>query len=335
MQTEICITIDTEFSIGGAFADPVNCRPVGEEYVTCAANGKEQGLGFLLDLFERYSIGATFFVEALNPAYFGDAPMGRIVERIMRAKQDVQLHLHPVWLYFQQSDWAAQLQRNPPTDRCDGRTIDEAAEVIEAGLSAFRRWGAPAPVALRTGSLRIDMNVYAAMERVGVPLSSSIGAAYFRPEAETLRLDGGRHWIGKILEVPVLSYTQLSLGPRRLQRLLTITACSFAEMKGLLWQARAAGISPVVILTHPFEFIKGHDEDIGDAAPNRINKSRIERLCRFIAEHPRDFSAVRFRDSGPAWLEESAVPAPRLKAPLGAVFRRAIENKMNDAIRAF
>ena len=49
VRTEVCITIDTEFSIGGAFADPVRRRPIGEENVTCPADGHENGLGFLLD----------------------------------------------------------------------------------------------------------------------------------------------------------------------------------------------------------------------------------------------------------------------------------------------
>ena len=35
MRTQVCITIDTEFGIGGAFADPDACRPIGERNVTC------------------------------------------------------------------------------------------------------------------------------------------------------------------------------------------------------------------------------------------------------------------------------------------------------------
>src|SRR4051812_44146134 len=103
--TEVCITVDAEFSIGGAFADPVHRRPVGSEHVLCVANGEENGLGFLLDTFRRYGTEATFFVEALNTAYSGDAPMGRIVERILEAGQDAQLHLHPCWLAFRDADW--------------------------------------------------------------------------------------------------------------------------------------------------------------------------------------------------------------------------------------
>jgi hypothetical protein len=42
-----------------------------------------------------------------------------------------------------------------------------------------------------------------------------------------------------VLEVPVLTYTQLAFGARSYDRLLTTTATSAAELQALLWQARA------------------------------------------------------------------------------------------------
>jgi hypothetical protein len=47
--TEVCITIDTEFSIGGAFADPERYRPIGPELVECAIDGRAEELGFIVD----------------------------------------------------------------------------------------------------------------------------------------------------------------------------------------------------------------------------------------------------------------------------------------------
>ncbi|NJO38754.1 MAG: hypothetical protein HC871_15560 [Rhizobiales bacterium] len=100
--TEVVITIDTEFSVAGAFDDPTGqTRPVGEPNVTGLVDGKEQGLGFMLETFARHGAVATFFVETLHVRHFGLEPMGALARRIHAAGHDVQLHLHPLWLAFE------------------------------------------------------------------------------------------------------------------------------------------------------------------------------------------------------------------------------------------
>ena len=334
MRTEVSITIDTEFSIAGAFDDPENRQPIGEEQVLCRVAGREQGLGFLLDTFQRHGIAATFFVEALNTAYFGDQPMGGIVQRILEAGQDAQLHIHPCWDAFRDEDWAERVRREAPSDRCDGRRVEELEQLIGLGLAAFERWGAPRPVALRTGNLRADRAVYQAMARQDLRLASNLGVAYQPPDDPSLDLAGGRHWIDGVLELPILSYTQLAMGGRRWRRMLAITASSWREIESLLWQARAAGISPVVVITHPFEFIKGPRGEADKRQPNRINQARLERLCRFIAAHPEDFTSASFGAAGPAWLEAAPQDQPDFSAPLLPVLARMVQNKANDLIPA-
>src|ERR1700730_15771144 len=105
MKTDVCITIDTEFSIAGAFARPERFSPIGEEIVNCNADGRDEGLGFILETLARFGATATFFIETLQIFYFGDAPMGSIAERIAAAGHDLQLHLHPCWLQFRRADW--------------------------------------------------------------------------------------------------------------------------------------------------------------------------------------------------------------------------------------
>lgn len=298
--TEVCITIDTEFSIGGAFADPESRRPIGEERVTCPANGKENGLGFLLACFERFGIKATFFIEALNAAYFGDAPMGRVAERILRGGHDAQLHLHPCWMYFRHADWQQRLTREKPNDNCDGRSVDEIVGMISTGVSAFAQWGAPRPIALRTGNLRVDANVHAAMSAAGIFIGSNIGAGgRFAPADSNLRVFGGRRWFDDVLELPILTYSQLKLGQRSLHRLLTITSTSWAEMKWLLWSART-------------------------------NQGRLGKLCRFIAENPREFTSITFRSAAPRWLGEPDQACPDITVPLPFAVARMATNKCSD-----
>lgn len=335
MRTQVCITIDTEFSIGGAFADPDRRRPIGEENVTCPAEGRENGLGFLLETFADHGIRGTFFVEALQSAYFGDGPMGRMVERLLKAGQDVQLHIHPCWLAFRDPQWAERLSpERPPDDRCDGRTQAEIAEMIETGLAALRRIGVPDVLAMRTGNLRADRIVYRAMNECGLAIASNIGLGLWRPDDETLRLAGGRRWIEGVLEVPVLSYRHMAFGRDRAERLFTTTAASWGESESLLWQARRAGVPTVVLLTHPFEFVKGDRLEPARQRANRINQRRLRRMCAFLARHSDEFETTSFAAAAPGWLAGGDVPEPSLRAPLVPVLARMAENKVNDLVRA-
>lgn len=329
---DVCITVDTEFSIAGAFTRPGQWEPIAEPNVTCPADGREQGLGFLLDTFADYGVEATFFVETLQSCRFGDAPMGRMVARILAARQDVQLHLHPCWLLFRDPAWALNLVDDRPNDGCDGRSDSALDDIIGTGLAALRRLGAPAPVALRTGSLRVDKAVYRAMRRVGLRIGSNVGLAAFRPQDPELVCAGGRRWVEGVLEVPVLTYRQPQIGGSAL-RLLAITASSWRETEGLLWRARAAGVKTCVILTHPFEFIKGDRMRPETWTTNRINQTRLRRLCAFIANHSQHFRTTSFAAGAPRWLTEGEEAAPDLAAPAAAALLRMVENKANDLIR--
>ena len=331
MRTQIAITIDTEFSVGGAFADPEHRQPIGEPNVTCPVDGREQGLGFLLETFARHGTKATFFVEALQTAWFGDEPMGRVVERIVAEGQDVQLHIHPCWTAFREPDWRQRLEGHNPDDDCDGREPAALQRLIEDGIAALERMGAPRPLAMRTGNLRADRNVYRAMRGAGLSVASNIGLGYAPPAEPELRLRGGRHRIEGVLEVPVLTYRQLG---GRADRLFTTTACSWAETERLLRSARAAEVETLVLLTHPFEFIKGDRLDPARQRINRINQRRLERLCAFIAAHPDEYEAVSFGGAAAGWLDAPDVPEPQLSAPLLPVLGRMVENGANDLIAA-
>ena len=331
MRTEIYITIDTEFSIGGAFADPDTYEPVGERIVLCEVNGKEEGLGFLLATFQEYDVSATFFVEALNTAYFGDGPMGGIVERIASVGQDIQLHVHPAWLHFEKPDWKAQLGEIPPNDSCAGLSLPDLEKIFVKGIDAFGRWGLPKPIALRTGSLHADRNVYRALANLGIPLASNIGLAIYEPEEEALRLYGGRTMIEGVMEAPVLTYNDLCMGSWRRKRCWSITATSNWEMKHLLRAARNANVETIVVLTHPFEYIKKKNIQYHNNLQNKINQNRLRGLCEFVAAHNNEFVFRSFRNGADEWSNPVGQTTP-LSGNVASTILRMVENKCNDML---
>ena len=331
MKTRVHITVDTEFSIAGAFSDPVACKPVGAQAVYCRIEERSEGLGFLLDVLERHGQRATFFVEALNTHYFGDEPMGEIARRLDQKGQDVQLHLHPCWRYFRAPHWQSRLISDPPNDDVTRRDEDELVEMIQTGQAAFVRWGIPEPRVLRTGGLRANLAVYRAMRRCGLLLASNLGLAVYRPRESELQLYAGRHDILGVTEIPVTTFSDFSVAGRKHYKSLTITGTSWPETRTLLERARLAGLSDVVILTHPFEYVKHRDITYEALYRDRINRGRLERLCAFLAESP-DFQIATLGQSEMAGEDEAN---PVLSVPVTLALGRMLVNRINHGFMRF
>ena len=104
-------------------------------------------------------------------------------------------------------------------------------------------------------------------------------------------------------------------------------------MIAVLWAARKAGISPVVILTHPHEFVKAAPPGRPGVRPNRINKDRLVALCNFLAAHPDEFAPVSFRQASLEWLSAGPLSsAGDLGADIAFAFY-LVQNKTNDLVK--
>jgi peptidoglycan/xylan/chitin deacetylase (PgdA/CDA1 family) len=326
--TQICITIDTEFSIAGHFDHPETYLPVAEPVVFGTVDGKEESLGFLLETFDRYNIKATFFVECANYYYFGNEPMQTVVKRLKAAQQDIQLHVHPVWLHFNKDPSVGIFPRH---DDCSGRDFDDLLRVFRVCIEVFERWTGHKPLAIRTGSLRTDENVYRVMQALDIPMSSCIGLGVFQPKEAELCHDSGRHRINGVMEIPIFSYLDGKLADRAHKKSLQITSCSWPEMKHLLWKARKSGIENIVILTHPFEFIKKSDFQYTKLTRNRVNQQRLQNLCAFIQQHSQDFVSADFSSQHDAWVKSELDQKSVEISSVYAVGRK-LHNKLNDLI---
>jgi len=252
------------------------------------------------------------------------------VDAILEAGHDIQLHIHPMWLE------PPAAKSSPRIGRGDSlANLDDASctHVIEAGLAAFSHWGAPRPIAFRAGNLQIGPATYRVLRAYDIPISSSIGIAIHPPRESELWIESGSKIIDGVVEIPVLAYTDFILGSRRHLRNLTITGTGTSETIRLLHTAYANGLSDVVLLTHPFEFIKKLDENYAKIRPNRINQGRLIALCQALAQASDRFSTTTFTARAPRRLEEGVTSSEiRLRVPLLAAATRIVENKINDYI---
>lgn len=328
--TEVCITVDTEFSIGGAFADPERYRPLAREPVDCPVAGRAEGLGFLLAALREFRVPATFFIEVLQCFYFGQRPMGQIVERIAEAGHDLQLHLHPCWFGFRNENWRYSPGED---DFCGTRSPGELRAMIEFGLAQFSRWQLSPPTALRAGSFSCGRVVHDAMAECGMALGSNIALAAYHPSDPEFHLpSGSKMFPGGVLEVPAFTYSAPGLSLGSGLRTMAITSTSWREMEALLWLAREAAISPIVVVTHPFEFVKRSDFRFRELRRNNVNQQRLERLLEFLHQHQDDFLATTFARSGASWISAGGRPGGLLQAPAHLALTRLGENAVNTLL---
>ncbi len=328
--TEVLITVDVEFSIAGALTHPGRYAPIWEEPVHGRVDGRSEGLGFVLATLAASGLPATFFVEALNHRYFGDAPMASVCRQVASAGHDIQLHIHPVWTAFRDGRRVG----GAIDDSCAGRGAAAMEALLREGMASFARWGVPPPVALRTGGLSVDSDVHAAMRAVGMTLSSSVGIAIAMPRERELRIATGRRRLGGVIEAPVTSFGDWRVPGRAHLRPLQVSACSAREAIAVLDAARRAGIGTLVLLTHPFEYVKPDGFRYARMRPNRVNQGRLRAICAHVASRPRDFRAIDFAAAARRWpgLPDEASRGLR-GSPLLALLRMG-ENALNDRVWA-
>lgn len=334
MKTKVIITVDTEPSISGAFADPKRYKPCIQEPIWGEVGGRSQALGFLLETLVRHHLYATFFVETVHLSYFHEQTMRDYVQLLCKGKQDIQLHLHPCWLSFEQEFKNGD---EPLTDECSELIDEQLAELIFAGCGRIRDWAGEVPRSLRTGNFSASASVYSAMKMASIPISSNICIAVAQPAEASLdqwgepaSLAGGIHQIEGITELPVTCFKDHGPVGRGQLRPLQITACTFEEQRSQLMALNRTGASVAVIVTHPFEFLRWSGPSFSKLRANRLVQRRFEKLCAFLAENTDTFEVVpigRFIDD-----EFDFEPATSLNGSAISATRRAFENFINDRL---
>ncbi len=314
---EVCLTADIEFVINGALSAPDHHRPSGAESVFRVVDGREQGLAALLAPLAEFGLPATMFVETLQRIHFGEDPMRRVVERILATpRTDLQLHVHPCWLNFRSAAWATQVKHKKINDLMAGRGVG-ALPILEEAVSNFQELVGRKPLALRTGSLSVDMDVYASQARLGVPLASSVGVALQCPAEPELHLFSGLARRHGVVEVPVTTFKNW----RGRQKLLTLGGNSFHQIQSVLELCRRQGSGPVVILTHASEMA----DSPGLVTPPRFrslpnNQRRWRNLCRYLATNQDRYVVRSFTQ---AWANWHSAPEQTYD-PVRTGFRGAV-----------
>ena len=271
------------------------------------------GLPYALDMLATHGLMGVFFIEPLFAARFGQEPLAEIVGLVEARKQEVQLHLHTEWV----NEARKPLLANVSTRKRFLRefALEDQTTLLAAGISLLDPGRLKGVNAFRAGSFGFNKDTLVALARNGIDFDSSYNA----------RTQGGKSGLmpgvavveptrfAGVFEYPVTTFDD---GTRQL-RPVQLTACTYREIEGLLWQALEKERKSFVIVSHNFELLNEAKN-----RPDRIVIARFRELCQFLDRHRDCFRTRGFR--GLQGVDVKQQPPP-LKSPLWRTGHRMLE----------
>lgn len=269
-------TIDTEYSAGLVRLLGADCRA---ENFARAIDGRtaqgSYGVAYQAARLAAHGHKGVFFVDPLPALLWGIAAIEDVVEPILAAGHDVQLHIHTEWLEF--AGAANPLGRSTGSNMKDF-AFEDQSRLIDLARDMLMAAGAPRPVAFRAGNYGANDDTLRALAACGLAYDTS-HAPGIRAGECTISLGAeDRHPLSHcgVIEVPIGCIATLG-GLRHAQ----LTALSAREIAGALRHARDAGADSFTLVSHSFELVNRERGRV-----NRLVARRFERVCEAIAAMP-------------------------------------------------
>lgn len=291
-MTRVLLTVDTELTWG-----PYRRGAGWRENLACSFDPAGVGVPWQLELLREHGLKACFFVDPMPAEVYGIEPIRRMVEPILEAGQEVQLHLHPCW----QSIAEGVVEGANFELTCFG--ADDQRDLIEMARDLLIEAGAPAPIAFRAGSYAADVHTLEALRSLGIAYDSSHNGSH-HPWPSALPLAPaqiGPVSVAGVIEIPV---SQIEDAPGRLRH-LQLCAVSGEELQSALLHAADEAHEIVTIVSHSFELASRDG-----ARPNRTLCRRFEALCAFLADQADSLPTAHFGDLEGLVLAGDASPLP-------------------------
>ncbi len=292
MQGRVLITIDTELSWG-------HYVPGGgwREHLAKSFDPAGVGISYQLERLREHKLKACFFIDPMPAAIYGIEPIRHMVAPILAAGQEVQLHLHPVWLNLAEG--------NPPGSfELTSFNASQQLRLIEKARKLLVEAGAPHPVAFRAGSYAANSDTLRALSRLGITFDSSHNGSH-HPSPSALPLQEATIAPARCCDVIEVPVGQIETAPGKLRH-LQLCAVSMAEIRAALEHAAAHAHPVTTLVSHSFELATRDG-----LRPNHLLCRRFEKMCAFLGESASALPTAHFTD-----LED--VPLGRPASPLAS-----------------
>ncbi len=295
MTTPVFLTVDTEFA-WRHHAARLGCDDIYARSLEPAG----VGLSYQLDELAKHELKACFFVDPMPALVYGLAPVRRMVETILAAGQEVQLHLHPGWAGARLGDGGADHGRFQLFDY----SLAEQTELLVRATDLLVEAGAPRPIAFRAGSYAANDDTLAALGALGFSYDSSHNGSE-APGSSRISL-AARHIApirlsahSDLIEVPV---TVIEDAPGKI-RTFQLCALSAGESYDALEHAAVSHHAAVTIVSHGFELANR-----SGTRANGVHVRRFQALCAILGEMRDVLPTHHFADRPPLALDSADVP---------------------------
>ena len=291
MPTPVFLTVDTEFA-WRHHAAGLDMAAMYDRSIEPAG----VGIGYHLEMLRRHGLTACFFVDPMPAALFGVAPIARMVDAILAAGQEVQLHLHANWTGARKDDRGAAHARFEMFEY----DAEEQVALIERATEMLMAAGAPRPIAFRAGSYAADDATLAALDRLGFAYDSSHNGAE-APRISRIGLPPERIAPVRrgVTEVPVTTIEDTAGRLRTFQ----LCALSSGEARAALDHAIREDHAAVTIVSHGFELANR-----AGTHANAVHVRRFVNLCRALDTRRDALPTVHFRDRPALRLDQDDRP---------------------------
>lgn len=308
---DVFFTIDVEVWCDGWENIDAKFPEAFRKYIYGATPAGEFGLPFQLDILSSYGLTGVCFVEPLFATRFGTEPLSEILGLIKDSGHEIQLHLHPEWV--DQALLPLLPKAGPRRPLLRDFSLDDQTGLIATAAQLLEKASGEKASAFRAGSFGFDRNTLIALKRNNIHYDSSYNASrsYSRSALSGTRVVDTSEIEG------VYEYPMTVFNDGRALRHAQLTACSFREMEGLLWQALESGRNSFVILSHSFELLNPHQ-----TRPDPVMVRRLQQLCAFLSRHPDCFNVRGFRQLQPVLCNEQPEP---LRSPRWKAIERSLE----------
>jgi hypothetical protein len=257
MSLSVLVTIDTEsFSQG---------HP--DQYIWGrSGDGPGYGIDRIMDILEKNGARGTFYVNVYEAERHGEEAMREVIRAIHARGHEVELHTHPRDRYGVEKLTRADVPRQ--------------REILSWGKAFIEKVTGQPVLAHRAGAFAANLKTIQVLGELGIVVDASLSPAWFESHlAREVESFNRPFVLGGVLELPATYYVQARLGSRRFVRMVDIEACSLRELKCIVRQAVASGVSAINLLMHSHPFALAGHRDL--TLPRRLDG-----FLKFVAELP-------------------------------------------------
>ena len=308
-RTFVFVTVDTEVSMGGAWAR-ADAEPLDVQ--TCIwcrrPDGGEHGIRAIMDVLEAHGLAGVFFVDAATHELADGSRFRDACQEIVGRGHDVQLHLHPAARAYARLRRGGSVAGRPAATADLLHAYDQQAQLalVREGCDILAGICGRRPVAFRAGNYAVSRASLAALGQAGMLLDFSYNLSCPPGQcrlAEAAVINAPRRF-GAITEIPVTQLIGNRL-PWRGYRPFEINALGGRELCWALGRIRAGRQRAASIVCHSFSMLKHRKNRWSQARPDLTVAGRFLRLAKFLSERRGEFKTATVTEciAIPGWLE--------------------------------